>query len=322
MHPSIYDSLSHDAVTVAESLSAMMQKEQTTYTSCDYLHPARGSIITESDRMQLVDWCYSVVDKCAFDRELVATTMEMVDRFLSTPNPAAREALHDRCQFQLVAIASLYIAIKVNEQFVFGSESFAALSQGVYSVEDIEGMELSILEGLSWRVCAPTSVEMAHNILSLVLPHVSLQESTWAFILDEVRFQCEFAVRDYYFTTQRRSIIALAAIFDALDQLDQQDHQVISQALQLEIRWSAKDLLTASNRLLLLLDDNDAVAKEDKIMSDDAPSGESGACSLRVGPECCFDDQQTSSIVPTRTPPLCVSRCSSENALCENCMRS
>jgi len=321
MQPSVYDSLSQDAFDAAESLSVMMQKEQTTYESCDYLHPSwpvDSTIITESDRLKIVDWCYTVVDQCKFDREAVAMTMELVDRFLSKPSIIAQDAMHDREQFQLVAIAALYIAIKVNEKVAFGSESFAALSQGVYSVDDIEGMELSILKGLSWRICAPTSIQMAHHILSVLLPHVNLQDSTWEFILDEVRFQTEYAVRDYYFATRRPSTVALAAIFNTLDQVDQQDRQAILHALLFVINEefdSPRDLLAARNRLLFPLGGNDCVAEESRVLSDALREVE--ACSLKRGPEDSFEDQEAFIVSPRRSPHS-VSCCRRENALCKN----
>ena len=83
------------------------------------------------------------------------------------------------------------------------------MSRGDYSIHDIEDMELSILQSLSWRIYAPTSIQIAHSILSLILPHhINLRESTWGFILDEVRYQTEHSVRDYYLCIQRPSTVA------------------------------------------------------------------------------------------------------------------
>ena len=215
MPHSIYSSLTQDTTAAADSLAVMMINERTIYQSCDYLQTTSSSsmedydsMITESDRTKLVGWCYDTVDKCHFDRETVAIAIELVDRFLSQPNSMAHVAL-DRKQYQLIVMASLYISIKVNERVAFGSTFLSAMSKGMYSVHDIEEMELTILTNLSWRINAPTSIQMAHHILSLVLPHVNLDESTWGFILDEVRFQTESAVRDYFFVTQRPSTVCM-----------------------------------------------------------------------------------------------------------------
>ena len=80
------------------------------------------------------------------------------------------------------------------------------MSQGTYSTKQIEAMEVIILTGLSWRVCAPSSVQVANHILSLVRPLVDLKDSTWGFILDEVRFQTEIAVRDHSLSVDRPTV--------------------------------------------------------------------------------------------------------------------
>eukprot|EP01083_Nonionella_stella_P003012 8579_1 len=129
----------------------------------------------------------------------------MADRFLSKPSRIAKGILHDPKQFHLLIVAALYTAIKTNEQVALGSSSFAAMSRGIYSMKEIEAMELTILRGLSWCIYAPTSIQMAQCILSLVLPHVHLEDSIWSDILDKVKYQTERATRDYYFAAQRRS---------------------------------------------------------------------------------------------------------------------
>lgn len=86
--PSVQESLSHDPTSVHEALSVMLSKEQTVYKSYDYLstinhlqhlsppslcgNDKENAVITSSDRQLIVDWCYSIVDACQFDRETVA----------------------------------------------------------------------------------------------------------------------------------------------------------------------------------------------------------------------------------------------------------
>ena len=189
---------------------------------------------------------------------------------------------------------------------------------------EIEGMELSILEGLSWRICAPTSIQMAHHILSVILPHVNLQDSTWEFILDEVRFQTEYAVRDYYFTMQRPSTVALAAIFNTLDQVDQQDRQATLRALLFVMNreFASPELLKSSkSRLQSLVRTNDTIVEveEDTVVSD--VSTEVTACSLKRGPEDSVDDQKIFIASPSMRSTRSVSCCRWENFLCKNCIR-
>jgi len=94
--PSVQESLSHDPTSVHEALSVILSKEQTVYKSYDYLSTInhlqhlspsfcgddkKNAVITSSDRQLIVDWCYSIVDACQFDRETVA----LVSPYLSCP---------------------------------------------------------------------------------------------------------------------------------------------------------------------------------------------------------------------------------------------
>mmetsp|Transcript_36954 Transcript_36954/g.79814 ORF Transcript_36954/g.79814 Transcript_36954/m.79814 type:complete len:323 (+) Transcript_36954:45-1013(+) len=288
--------LSEDNATVAQSLSIMMKKEQTIYTSSDYLHSPHPSssqslspdetstrIVTPSDRMMMVDWCYSIIDLVQLNRETVELAMDMVDRFLSKPSSVVitSRALYDRRQYQLIVVTALYIAVKKIEPAhivnAMNSQLFSDVSQGMYSVQDIEHMEITILQGLDWRVCAPTSIQMANHILSLVLPHFAntMDDVTSAFVLDEVRFQTELAVRDYYFAMQRPSTVAVAAIFNALDQVDnsrtsEDCHLALFAFLIANGEFAChEDLLAATNRLYCLVENNDCLPNVNGNSDDD-----------------------------------------------------
>ena len=219
------ENLSRDTEAVADSLAAMIMRERTN-ASCSYyegyLNSSDPNLITADDRTALVDWCYSVVDHCQFSRETVASAMEMVDRFLSMPSnsaDAARvsdEALRDQSKLQLLTVAALYTSIKLNEKVVISSETFSEMCRRLYSAAEIEDMEHTLLCGNSWRCRAPTAHQVGMSVLSLLLPYVDIPEVTWGFFMDEMRYLTELAVRDYYFSTQRTSTIALAAIFNVI----------------------------------------------------------------------------------------------------------
>ncbi|KAL7539383.1 hypothetical protein ACHAXR_009248 [Thalassiosira sp. AJA248-18] len=259
--PYIHNSLSQDTIAVADSLFVMLQKEKTIFRSCNYFDLSSSPAVTRgSDRMKVVDWCYSIIDNTQFDRETVAIAMNMVDRFLSKLNKSTvkQQTMIDHQHFQLLSIAALYISIKINESVALGSDEVARATLGGHSAKDIEAMELTILQVLDWQIWAPTSIQMAHHILSFLLPHVNLEKSTWDFILGEVRFQTEHAVRDHYFSTQLQSTVAVAAIFNALDRVDLQFCQDILCEVLLEMDEesfaSNGILLDARNRLNLCLD--------------------------------------------------------------------
>lgn len=294
--PSWLTQSSWQSTTVSETLSVMLQKERRRYyASCDYLgilpqsssYCSQGAVIldnddevepttmitiTEADRTQLVDWCYKVIDLCKLERETVAMAMDMVDRFLSSNNSSnktceenmAYKVLRDRIQFQLLVVTALYVAIKTNEKTVFGSKLFSIISCDLYSISDIEDMELILLSGLSWYISAPTSLQIANHILKLISERLIIRKSTWADILDEVQYQAEHAVRDYYFVTQRPSTVAMAAIFNALDLVeDDRDRQALHSYLLVillestEEYYSIEQIMSSKDRLNLALGESD-----------------------------------------------------------------
>ena len=269
---------SRDFVASTVSLSTVLQKELAAYSSpCGYLDPSDPTMVTAADRKMLVDWCYGIVDHFRLPRESVAIAMSMVDQFLDMPsctNEAARAAdgsLHSQEKFQLLAIAALYGSIKANKRFVdISSDLFADICGGLYTKEVIEGMEhILFRSGLLLRcMYAPTAYQVGHSILSLLVPHVSLSAATWAFILEEMMYQTEHAVRDYYFSTQRTSTIALAALLNAIDGMSSPDkrHEVLDGLLVRIMRYFDFDRLSvisvAKDRLQRLVQGDTIVDEE------------------------------------------------------------
>ena len=230
------ETLSKDYAATAENLSTILKKELTYYACKGYLNSSDPTMITAADRMIVADWCYGVVDHYQLSRETVANAMEMVDRFLSvSAGPSALwdinsdvakagdNALHCHRQFQLLTVAALYSCLKAKDA-MFSSDQFAEAC-GIYTKEEIDAMEHTLLRGLSWRSNTPTAHQVGHATLSLLVPHVNLPEATWGFLLDEMKYQTEMAVRDYYFSTQRPSTIALASIYNAIESISSKTDQ-------------------------------------------------------------------------------------------------
>ena len=74
-------------------------------------------------------------------------------------------------------------------------------------------------------------------------------------------FQMESAVRDYYFTTQRPSTIAAAAIMNAIDQVNDHDYEYLTITLLPILKEFDFDLspylLKARDRLHRLVNDHE-----------------------------------------------------------------
>ena len=274
------ENLSRDTEAVAASLSAMIKREFTSYSCYEgYLNPSDPTMVTADDRKKLVDWCYGVVDHCQFSRERVASAMEMVDRFLSKPSnnstDAARvcdEALRDHSKFQLLAIAALYSSVKVHERVALSSDQFSEICSRSYTAEEIEAMERTLLNGLSWRCNAPTAHQVGLSILSLILPYVDIPEVTWGFLMDEMKYLTELAVQEYFFSTQRASTTALAAIFNVVnDTSTKERREAIGAFLRVIMEcfdFDDSEQITAARRRLHFLAKPDT--EEDEIIDDES----------------------------------------------------
>jgi len=205
----------------------------------------------------------------------------MGDRFMGVPHASSvgsqeAKVAYSRTEYQLVTITALYIAIKMNERTIFGSQDFAAASRGTYSLEDIEDMELKIVRALSWRLCPPTSLQVAYRILSLMLsedPQANIEPGTFNLLQEEVIVQTENAVRDCYFTTERPSTVAVAAIMNAIESVCDWDPEYLTEALMCVVgRFPFEThavFLRARNRLLHLASEEEAEESGTAVVSEE-----------------------------------------------------
>mmetsp|Transcript_7015 Transcript_7015/g.12288 ORF Transcript_7015/g.12288 Transcript_7015/m.12288 type:complete len:202 (-) Transcript_7015:348-953(-) len=112
-------------------------------------------------RDNIIEWKYQVVDRFDLDREIVSISTFYLDKYLS---------MHyvDKELFQLVAMTSIYLAIKINSPKKMTPRSIASAVNGLISAKHIEEMELSIMKCLSWHLYPPTSVAFIENFFPLI----------------------------------------------------------------------------------------------------------------------------------------------------------
>ena len=211
-----------DASEVADRIKGMIQQELTTYRCHDYLAihaEARSTVrkqVDEDCRVKMTEWSYQVVDFCKFRRETVAMGMSYLDRFLSTP--AGIHSLMDRKAYQLAAMTTLYMAIKLHEPLEMETSLLADLSRGCYNEVEIAEMESDILSALGWRVMGPTPLSFVQHFLALLPSNVHANVATA--VMDYARFQTELTVSDYSFVTCPYSHVAIASVLNAVEGMD------------------------------------------------------------------------------------------------------
>jgi hypothetical protein len=156
-------------VDLLERIEIMLQQEDSVYKTLDYLDPdyqkglasmksmvygssdrslsstSSSSNINEVWREKICEWSYQVIDHFDFSREVVSVSIHYLDRFLATRHV-------NKKVFQLAAMTSLFLAIKLFEPGRLSMSSMIELSRGYFMVEQMVEMETSILRYV-YRSC-------------------------------------------------------------------------------------------------------------------------------------------------------------------------
>lgn len=136
----------------------------------------------------MCQWSFKVIDHFKIDREVVSGAINILDRYLAketcsrysdtmdvSHNEACLETIDSRT-FQLTAMTSLYLSIKLsdNSEGRYPSSrklrlnSFVDLSRGQFCADEITEMERAILDKLQWEVYPPTPMTAVSHLLHLM----------------------------------------------------------------------------------------------------------------------------------------------------------
>mmetsp|Transcript_7609 Transcript_7609/g.16514 ORF Transcript_7609/g.16514 Transcript_7609/m.16514 type:complete len:344 (-) Transcript_7609:559-1590(-) len=228
---------------IYDQLRTMRYQEQTTYKCVDYIglqrhtdiqtrltsvsFESRNSLtkteeVSEIWREKICEWSYEVVDHFDMSREVVAVSLNLLDRFLAKVTCKKKE-------FQLAAMAALNIAIKLLERRPLKLKTFVELSRGSFTIENLISYERYVLQVLSWHVHTPTSLSFAQNFMYLLPPSIS--ESTRNDITDFTQFLLELSVCDYSLVPCPPSFLAFAAMLNAIDDVGSDRFSPCEQAI-------------------------------------------------------------------------------------------
>ena len=123
--------------------------------------------------------------------------------------------MHDKKEFQLVAVTSVYVAVKL-----FAPPPCRDLLR-VLHTEDIFEMEWEILESLSWRLKGPSTRAYVNHVLALLeLSASGFDETVLMPLLDFLAFQANIAVLDYDLSTQKPSTLVVAAMMNSMEGIE------------------------------------------------------------------------------------------------------
>jgi hypothetical protein len=199
------------------TLEVMLRQEEKIYAVRGDFLGRRGNSalkieVDYSNRESMIDWSYKVIDFLGFKHEMVEIAINYLENFLLTPTGS--KALTCTKLFQLATMACLYLAIKIHADLVLDSKFMANLSQGLFSYNQVEEMEMHVLTALSWRVNPPTALAFVREFLDLLPSSVSQEMKKKAYTLCEP--QIEVSVIDYNFVNVKASTVAHFAVMNAL----------------------------------------------------------------------------------------------------------
>ena len=144
----------------------------------------------------------------------MVVAMSYFDRYMVMKGKTVRQL--EITTILLMAVASLYLATKLNEpKDRVSLHQFAVLSQGKFSQNQIAAMEYELLVTLEWFVNPPTPQEFAHQLLSL-LPTDGQTSRYLLKILEISNYIIELSIFEVNLATEKASIIACAANFIAM----------------------------------------------------------------------------------------------------------
>lgn len=213
---------------IFDTLTALRHQEDSGYTARNFLHqddPAvsvcTGPLNVDAEcRSKMVGWCFQIADYCKFQRETVEIAINYLDRFLATVEGS--KAKYDPQLYQLAAMTSLYMAVKIHEPQAMDLKTVARLSRDAYTPEDIQAMEQSILFALQWKLNPPTALTFVRLLLEAI-PEGVLPEDVRPAIYDVTKYQAELAVNESELITVKASVIAYCALLNSLESLSVDD---------------------------------------------------------------------------------------------------
>jgi Cyclin, N-terminal domain/Cyclin, C-terminal domain len=254
---------------MADSLESLLGQQHSGHYACtdylsltawqqnvyDLLDKDRLNVISPGDsridefcREQIVEWSFRVVDYFRIDREVVAVSLSLLDRFLVI-------CQCDRSTFKLAATTTLHLAVKLLHPCKLGELGILSdLSRGEFDMHDVASMERHILKALEWKLHPPTPIAISTILLDYIFSQRNLNLSTADVddLYDISSFFTELAICDYYFVGLSPSVVALASLMNALEGMFGPDDKVspviLAQARKLNI-YNHEDLSTVSHRL-------------------------------------------------------------------------
>jgi hypothetical protein len=184
------------------AIEVLRRREATSQYQCrNYLGDQEGPLtVDRATRYEMVEWVFKVSAFMKFGEETAVAAAALFDAFLQTEEGS--RVMRCLKEYRLASMATFYLAAKLHEHYFVSSEVMSALSHGLYSVTEVERMEMTVLKAMNWHMSPPTSLDFAREFLNLLPCSVSQDTRDSAYEL--CKAQSKLAVLDYDFVATNR----------------------------------------------------------------------------------------------------------------------
>jgi hypothetical protein len=196
-------------------IASMRSQEDEVATCYNYLQRSTNHTIDDSCRTSMITWCQQVQRALKLSPETVWIATSFFDRYLSSGKGKSNAALQDKYKFQLAAITSFYISVKLYEDVELSISTLAKLCKGYYKDNDIIECEEDILFALNFRLATPTAMDFVQHYLKL-LP----SEMNTSSVIKDVETRVYSTCTDIYYTFCKPSVVAAACLTVVLTSKD------------------------------------------------------------------------------------------------------
>lgn len=156
-------------------------------------------------REKVVKWCYDVVDHLNEDRSVVYVAMHILDRHSSS-----KDTPMNMRQYEVASLSSLFLAVHLAGSGDLSLPELVSMSRGGITTSEIVTEGNSIVRGLSHHPIV-TPLDFVRSLLQS-LPALPQNVE----LLDAAAYMIELAVCDDFFSDAKSSVLAVAALLQAL----------------------------------------------------------------------------------------------------------
>jgi cyclin B len=173
----------------------LLLDEQIFYQKINFNYMNNQNSINDKMRAILVDWLIDIHFRFNMKQKTLFHCIYIIDAFLS-------KDIIDRKDFQLLGMAALLIACKESEVMYPTLNSFLAISDYTYTLQELKDMERRVIKKLDFDILAPTAEEF-YEINAEYFEFTEKQRFLGEYFLDA-------SLIDYGLLKYKQSTIAVA----------------------------------------------------------------------------------------------------------------